>query len=110
MRIIRALSDLPWWVGLPIFLIGNFIITIPYIGFVVGICICMFGCWIFSKLLRPDEYASSSRAIICLPIMALSLWFLNEQFIDWMSYGTLYTIRTAIGLFLGFISFQGFTK
>lgn len=109
MRILRAISDLPWWTGLPIFLIGNFIITIPYIGYVIGLTVCMFGCWVFSKLLKPDEYADSGRAIVCLPIMAISLWFLDRDFLDW-SYGTLYTLRTAIGLFLGFISFQGFTK
>lgn len=109
MRIVRAITDLPWWSGLPIFLVGNLIIPIPYVGFIIGILVCLFGCWIFSKLLKYDEYADSARAIIFIPLMILSLWFINEDFIAW-SFGTLYTLRLVTGLFFGLIAFQGFVK
>jgi len=109
VRIIRAISDLPWWTGLPIFLVGNLIAPIPYIGFIFGLMICLFGCWIFSKLLKPDPYAESGRAIIGMVFVASSLWFIDRDFIDY-SFGTLYVIRTVIGLSFGVYGFQGFVK
>lgn len=109
MRILRALSDLPWWGGLLIFMMGNLIIPIPYIGFICGCPACLFGCWVFSKLLKPDDSAQCGRAIICVPLLVLVLWFTNVEFLDW-GWGTLYTVRLSIGMLLGMCGFQGFTK
>ena len=113
MRIIRYIFDLPWWVGLPIFLVGNLLVPFGLFWYIVGLMISLFGCWTFSKLLKVDEYAESGRAIICIPIFALIMWFANESFINEFvvcSFGTLYVLRTVGGLFFGLIGFQGFRK
>lgn len=111
MRFIRVVRDLPWWVGLPILLFGNLLSPIPYVGFIMGLMITLFGCWIFSKLLEPDPYAESGRAIMGISIVALSLWFLDERFNDYMnwSFGTFYTLRVVMSI-CGVYGFQGFRK
>jgi hypothetical protein len=113
MRYIRYIFDLPWWVGLPIFLFGNLLVPFGLFGYIIGLIISLFGCWTFSKLLKIDEYADATMAIVCIPLIAFIMWFVNERFIDPFiacSFGTLFVLRTVGGLFLGLIGFQGFRK
>jgi len=113
MRYFRYITDLPFWVGLPIFLTGSLLTSFGLFFYIVGVIVCLFGCWTFSKNLKEDPYASSGQAITCLPLMALVLWVSTNQFMDTYivaSFGTLYAIRTAIALYLGFWGFQGFRK
>ena len=114
MRILRAISDLPWWSGLPIFLIGNLMVPHGMFGYMVGLCICMFGCWIFSKLVKRDEYATGGgSAIVGIPLFGLLLYFVTDNYdhyiID-LHRDTLYVIRACGGMFIGFIAFSGFVK
>ena len=113
MRYIRYITDLPFWVGLPIFLVGSLLTAFGLFWYIVGLIICFFGCWTFSKNLKENECASSGQAIICLPIMAICLWFINNHFIDPFivcSFGTLFVFRTVSAMFFGFFGFQGFRK
>ena len=113
MRYIRYILDLPWWAGLPIALFGNLLVPFGLIGYIIGLVIFLFGCWTFSKLLKEDPDANSGRAIICIPMVALVLWVINDSFInEWMvvSFGTLFVLRLVIGMFCGLIGFQGFRK
>tara|TARA_B110000495_G_C22766486_1_gene448663 strand:- start:121 stop:450 length:330 start_codon:yes stop_codon:yes gene_type:complete len=109
MRVLRAISDLPWWSGLPIFLTGNLIVPYGLLGYIIGLCICLFGCWIFSKLVKRDEYSGGSNAIIGIPIFALLMFFMNGSFIPF-EWDTLYAIRACCCLFVGFLAFEGFVK
>lgn len=114
MRIFRYIFDLPWWVGLPIFLGGNLLIPMGLYGYISGLIICLFGGWTFSKLLKPNEYIEAGQAIVCIPLTALSLYLFNknwifDHFIPTNS-DTLYVLRIVFGLFFGFLSFQGFRK
>lgn len=113
MRYIRYIVDLPWWVGLPIFLVGNLLVPRGLFGYIIGLIVCLFGCWTFSKLLKVDEYVEAGRAIVCIPIVAFIIGFVNEPFIDPIidcSFATLFVLRTIAGLFFGMIAFQGFRK
>jgi predicted permease len=111
MRVLRVIRDLPWWVGLPILLFGNLVSPIPHIGYIIGLMITLFGCWIFSKLLEPDPDAASGRAIIGIVVVALSLWFLDRRFSEYVnwSFGTFYALRVVMCIF-GVYGFQGFKK
>ncbi len=110
MRILRAISDLPWWTGLPIFLLGNVLIPFGVWGFITGFIICLVGSWIFSKLLKYNEEDSDdSYAIIGIPLFAALMFFTTQSFIA-MNYDTLYGIRTVLGLFFGLNTFKGFRK
>lgn len=44
MRPIRYILDLPWWVGLAIFMAGNWLVPYSYIA---GVPICLFWAWTF---------------------------------------------------------------
>jgi len=109
MRMLRVISDLPWWSGLPIFLIGNLIVPYGIVGYTIGLCVCLFGCWIFSKLVKKDEYSGGMNAIMGIPIFALLMFFMNQSFIPF-NWDTLYVIRACAGLFVGFLAFEGFLK
>lgn len=114
MRILRAISDLPWWMGLLIFLVGNLIIPFGSFGYIVGIIPCLFGCWIFSKLVKPDPYAEGGRAIMFLPLTILALWVLTPGPLSYVGlqfeFLTLYVLRIFFGVGCGFTAFQGFNK
>jgi hypothetical protein len=113
MRYIRYILDLPWWAGLPIALFGNLLVPFGLFWYGIGLMVFLFGCWTFSKLLKEDPHADSGRAIICIPIIALIMWFLNEPFVNQMfvcSFGTLFVLRLVGGMFFGLIGFQGFRK
>lgn len=110
MRILRAISDLPWWTGLPIFLVGNLLIPFGIWGYITGFIICLFGSWVFSKLLKYVESdCDDSYAIIGISLFASLMFFTKQEFFD-LRYDTLYGIRTVIGLFLGFNTFRGFRR
>jgi len=110
MRILRAITDLPWWTGLPIFLLGNILIPFGVWGFISGLIICLLGSWILSKLLSyNEEDADDSYAIIGIPLFAALMFFTNQKFIE-MDYDTLYGIRTVLGLFFTLNTFKGFRK
>ena len=113
MRYIRYITDIPFWFGFPIFLSGSLLTSYGLAWYIVGVFICSFGCWTFSKNLKENDLITSGSAIVCLPIMASSLWFLNENVIDYIwpvSFETSYVIKTSVSLFFGFIAFQGFRK
>lgn len=112
MRPIRYLLDLPWWAGLVIFMAGNWLAPHSYI---VGVPVCLFGAWTFSKLLKPNDYAEVGNAIVGFP-----MFFLVMLIPDKFSFETLildllnqlgstatYGIRAALGIMTGFIAFQG---
>ena len=109
MRIFRYVFDLPWWIGLPIFLAGNLLVPLGFFQYISGLIVCMFGCWTFSKLLNYSEESEIGQAAFYIPMMVLSMWFLNEKYIDW-EYNTLYVVRASSGLFCGILAFQGFRK
>lgn len=113
MRHLRYITDIPFWVGLPIFLFGSLLTAFGIVWYMIGLSICLFGCWTFSKNLKDNSCTSSGQAIVCLPLMALVLWFINNHFIDPFvvcSFGTLFVLRSSSALFLGFLGFQGFRK
>jgi hypothetical protein len=115
MRPVRYILDLPWWVGLAIFMAGNWMTGHSYI---LGVPICLFGAWTFSKLLKHNDDADVLLAIFGFPFFFLVM-LLPRQFSfesDWFSWmnGTsetvLYGTRAALGLFVSFIAFQGVRK
>jgi hypothetical protein len=53
MRPLIFLTDLPWWTGLPIFLIGTGAVLLFY---PLGIIIALFGAWTFYKLMEPSDW------------------------------------------------------
>ena len=121
MRFIRIIFDLPWWSGLPIFLVGCAIVPhFTIIGYIVGLVISLFGCWIFSKLLNTDgEFRNISVACIFLTCFMLTMKipysfdFATEwlAFLNSMSPTLLYVIRASGGLFFAFLAFvRGFRK
>lgn len=113
MRYIRYILDLPWWIGLPIFLFGNLLVPFGWFFYIIGLMICLFGCWTFSKLLKVNEYADPISAIICIPLVCLVMWVFTDQYFNQFmecSFGTLYASRTVLGLFFGLLGFQGFRK
>jgi|TARA_R110002110_G_scaffold184875_2_gene391767 hypothetical protein len=109
MKFLRAISNLPWWCGLPTFLFGNLIVPYGITGYVIGLCICLFGCWVFSKLVKRDEYSGGLSAVMGVPIFGLLMFFINEAFIPF-NWDTLYVIRSCAGLFVGLLAFEGFVK
>lgn len=114
MRFIRALTDLPWWCGLPIFLVGTLIVPLGIFGYMVGISISLFGCWIFSKLLEPNKYKEVSSAICCLVFFFLVMGipyrfsFSNDwvSFMNHISPTILYITRSSLGIFFGMLTFN----
>jgi hypothetical protein len=115
MRPVRYILDLPWWVGLAIFMGGNWVTGHSYI---LGVPICLFGAWTFSKLLKPNDDPEPFPAIVGFPLFFLVM-LIPSQFAfkgDWFSWmngiseNVLYGTRAALGIFTGFIAFQGVRK
>jgi hypothetical protein len=115
MRPIRYILDLPWWVGLAIFMAGNWITGYYYI---MGVPICLFGAWTFSKLLKPNDDPGPRPALIGFPLFFLvmviprhfafeNVWF---SWLNGTSETVLYATRAALGILAGFIAFQGVRK
>jgi len=115
MRLIRYILDLPWWVGLAIFMAGNWLVPHTYI---IGVPVCLFGAWTFSKLLKPDDYADVGSAIIGFPLFFLVMLVPNQfsfetvilDLLNDLSTTATFAIRAALGIFTGFIAFQGVRK
>jgi hypothetical protein len=76
MRPIHFLFDLPWWTGLLVFLLGNLMVSHWYI---VGLPICLFGAWTFSKLLPPVDHPEVGFAIIGFPLFFLAMLIPNGK-------------------------------
>ena len=113
MRILRAISDLPWWSGLPIFLLGSLIVPYGLFWYIIGLMVSLFGCWIFSKLLPPEEYPEAMWGAMGMLAYLMVMLIPNELTVLDISISTLflYAVRSALGLFIGFIMFnQGFKR
>lgn len=112
MRPIRYLLDLPWWVGLPIFMVGNWLTGYFYMP---GVPVCLFGIWTFSKLLKPNDLCEVGFAIAGFPLFFLVMLLPREFSFesDWLSWlndasaTTLYGIRAALGILTGFVACLG---
>lgn len=112
MRPIRYLFDLPWWVGLIIFLLGNLIVAHWYI---VGLPVCLFGAWTYSKLLPPSDEPNVFAAIVGFPLFFLTMlipdaFSFDSLLVSWLNGITetvLFGIRAALGIGVGFLAFQG---
>jgi len=109
------LLDLPWWVGLLIFLLGNLIVSHWYI---VGLPVCLFGAWTYSKLLPQVDDPTVGCAIVGFPLFFLTM-LIPDQFTfenEWFAFmnGTsakfLFGVRAALGIGVGFLAFQGVRK
>lgn len=112
MRPVRYLLDLPWWAGLIIFLIGNWLTPHFYI---VGMPTALFGAWTFSKLVHYDDTAEISAAIIGFPlfflVMLLPVRFgFETPILDWLNQITptaTYAVRAAVGMSTALLAFNG---
>ena len=115
MRPIRYILDLPWWVGMAIFMAGNWVTGHWY---VIGVPIGLFGAWTYSKLLKPNDDPDPFPAIIGFPLFFLVMlvprqFSFDSPWFGWMN-GTSETVlfgtRAALGILAGFIAFQGVRK
>lgn len=113
MRPIKFFFDLPWWTGLPIFLLGTGAVLWFY---PVGIIIALFGAWTFFKLMQPAELNGPVFAIVGFPLFFLSM-LIPERFsfetpvidlLNHLSPTATYAMRSALGLATSFIAFQSF--
>ncbi len=115
MRPLHYLFDLPLWTGLLVFLLGNLIVSHWYI---VGLPICLFGAWTYSKLLPPVEHPEVGLAIIGFPLFFLAMLIPDRftfetawlDFINGTSPKVLFGTRAALGIGVGFLAFQGVRK
>ena len=115
MRPIRYILDLPWWVGLPIFLAGNTIA--PHI-YLIGMPIALFGAWTFSKLMKFADDPRIGCAIIGFPLFFLAMlipdrFSLHTPYIDLLNHiapKVNFTIRAALGMMIALIAFCGIRR
>lgn len=113
MGFVRFIADLPWWVGLAVFLGANFLIPMGTFGLAFGLFFCLLGMWIFSKLMIPDSDPTNSPAIIGLPLFVIFMViFSGSDQWTWVTkdYSILYGLRIGVGMLLGLIGFTGFKK
>ena len=112
MRPFRYLVDLPWWAGFILFLIGNAIVPHYYI---LGLPICIFGIWTFSKLLKANDDALWGFAIVGFPLFFIVMLIPHQFSFEWpildllngMSATATYATRAALGIFVGLFACQG---
>jgi hypothetical protein len=111
MRYIHALFDLPWWTGLPIFLLCNIIVPYGLSGYITGCIGCLFGAWIFSKLLNydvnPDTCDGSGVAISFISLFLGCMYYFTWYCLSW-KFDTLFVVRTVTGMLTSLIAFGGF--
>ena len=115
MRLIRYILDLPWWVGLAIFMAGNWLVPHAYI---IGVPVCLFGAWTFSKLLKPSLFDGPGGAMVGIPLFFLVMLIPNQfsfetvilDLLNELNQTATYGIRAALGIFAGFIAFEGMRK
>lgn len=113
MRILRFLTDLPWWASLPIFLIGTGAVVLFY---PLGILIALFGAWTFYKLMQPSEFKEPGFALVGLPLFFLVMLIPAEfcietpvlDLLNQLSSTATYATRSALGLATAFIAFRSF--
>lgn len=110
MRYIRALCDLPWWTGMPIFLLCNMLVPYGMYGYIAGSMGCLFGAWIFSKLVNyAQEPDTSGAAIVGLSVFFTSMYFFASDNTNYsLSYNTLFVARLVLGLGSSLMAFEGF--
>lgn len=112
MRPIRYVLDLPWWIGLIIFLVGNLIVGHWYVP---GVPVCLFGAWTFSKLLTPEDYPEVGFAVVGFPLFFLVMLIPHQfsfeaswaSWLNYMSSNVLFGVRAALGIGVGFLAFRG---
>ena len=115
MRPIRYLLDLPWWAGLVIFLLGNMVAASCY---VVGLPVCLFGTWTYSKLLAADDDPVVGCAMIGFPLFFIVMLIPDKfsfanvwaSWLNGMTPTVLFGIRAALGIGVGFLAFRGVRK
>lgn len=113
MRPIQFLSDLPWWTGLPIFLVGTAAVLLFY---PLGLLIALFGAWTFYKLMEPDDFKEPGFALVGFPLFFLAMliparFSLETPVLDLLNHMTptvTYSARSALGLATAFIAFRSF--
>lgn len=112
MRPIRYILDLPWWVGLAIFLAGNAIVPHLYL---IGMPMALFGAWTFSKLMKHDDLDEIGFAIIGFPLFFLVM-LIPDRFTFETSYIDLlnhispkvnFAVRAALGIMMALVAFRG---
>jgi hypothetical protein len=85
MRPIKYITDLPWWVGLLIFVIGNLILPLGLFGYIIGLVLCLFGCFTLAPLLPPDPDASPSRMPLGIALFSFVVGILHPTVLIWCS-------------------------
>ena len=113
MRPLKFLTDLPWWTGLPIVLVGTAAVLLFY---PLGIIIALFGAWTFYKLMEPSDWKEPGFVIIGLPLFFLAMliparFSLETPGLDLLNYlsaTATYGIRSALSLSAAFIAFRSF--
>jgi hypothetical protein len=113
MRPLKFLADLPWWTGLPIYLVGTAAVLLFY---PLGIIVALFGAWTFYKLMEPDDYKLPGFALIGFPLFFLAMLipanFSIEtpvlDLLNGLSTTVTYATRSALGLATAFIAFRSF--
>lgn len=113
MRPLKFLTDLPWWSGLPIFLVGTAAVLLVY---PLGIIVALFGAWTFYKLMSPSDWKEPGFALIGLPLFFLamliparfSLETPGLDLLNHLSTTATYATRSALGLATAFIAFRSF--
>lgn len=110
MRLLRAISDLPWWTGLPIYFLGNFLTEGNLFFFSIGIIMCLFGSWVFSKLLNYKE-SHVTFTIIGIPVFIFMMKAAADLG-DSPNYTSedAFVFKAMVGLFLSLIAISGFKR
>ena len=112
MRPIRYILDLPWWIGLAIFLAGNAIVPHLYL---IGMPIAIFGAWTFSKLMKYDDWNEIGFAIIGFPLFFLVMlipdrFAFETPYIDLLNHispKVNFAVRAALGIMMALVAFRG---
>ena len=113
MRLVKFLTDLPWWTGLPIFLIGTGISVLLY---PMGILVALFGAWTFYKLMEPSDLKEPGFALIGLPLFFLVMliparFSIETPIVDLLNHlspTATYATRSALGLATALTAFRSF--
>jgi hypothetical protein len=115
MRPVRYVLDLPWWVGLVIYLAGNAIVPHFYL---IGMPIALFGLWTFSKLMKFDHDAAVGFVIFGLPVF-LIVMLIPDRFTFETAYINLLNhitpkvnsvLRASLGIMTGLITCCGIRR
>lgn len=113
MRPLKFLTDLPWWSGLPIFLVGTAAVLLVY---PLGLIVALFGAWRFYKLMAPSDWKEPGFALIGLPLFFLTMLIPSRfsleipvlDLLNHLSTTITYGLRSALSLASAFIAFRSF--